>query len=66
MECYQVSSAAVPLLMKRAVEYEMETLRERERGGKEEERQRETHIICPRSKGSHSDIIYRMREGVEV
>ncbi|KAI2657096.1 hypothetical protein H4Q32_021169 [Labeo rohita] len=51
--------------MKRAVEYEMETLRERERGGKEEERQRETHIICPRSKGSHSDIIYRMREGVE-
>ncbi len=68
MECYQVSSAAVPLLMKRAVKYEMETLgeRERERGGKEEERQTETHIICPRSKGSHSDIIYRMREGVEV
>lgn len=40
---------------------------ERERGGgKEEERQTETHIICPRSKGSHSDIIYRVREGVEV
>jgi len=68
MECYQVSSAAVPLLMKRAVECEMETLGwERERGGgKKEERQTETHIICPRSKGSHSDIIYRMREGVEV
>lgn len=32
MECYQVSSAAVPLLMKRAVKYEMETLGERERG----------------------------------
>ncbi len=31
MECYQVSSAAVPLLMNRAVEYEMETLGERER-----------------------------------
>lgn len=31
MECYQVSSAAVPPLMKRAVEYEMETLGERER-----------------------------------
>lgn len=49
----------------------METLGERERkreggGGKEEERQTETHIICPRSKGSHNDIIYRMREGVEV
>lgn len=33
MECYQVSSAAVPLLMKRAVKYEMETLGEREREG---------------------------------
>lgn len=37
MECYQVSSAAVPLLMKRAVECEMETLR----WGRERVRERE-------------------------
>lgn len=36
--------------------------RERERG-KEEELHTEAHIICPRSKESHSDIICRMKKG---
>jgi len=49
MECYQVSSAAVPLLMKRAVECEMETLgweREREEVGKRRNaKQRPTSFV---------------------
>lgn len=49
MECYQVSSAAVPLLMNRAVEYEMETLGERERergvGKRRNAKQRPTSFV---------------------